>query len=132
MSRWVEVSILRARFWCAVEKELGTPEARAKNLQKKKKKRKRRQVVPEDDDEEPVDGQDEQEEEDEFTKQKWIQRELLPHMGRTAMELATDKVELRIEWRIKFDWTGEADSSLTASVRLPKSCECLATFRPKW
>lgn len=131
MSRWVEVSILRARFWCVVEKELGTPEARAKNLQKKRKKRKRRLLVIEDDDEGPLNDQEEQDGEDELTKQKWTRRELLPHMGRTAMELATDKVELRIEWKIKFDWTGEADNSLTASARLPKSCECLAVFSPK-
>jgi hypothetical protein len=116
MGRWVEVSVLRARFWCAVEHELGTAEARAQSLQKKKKKRKRRKVVAEDDDEAPL-------EEEESKKQKWTRRQLLPHMGRTAMELANDNVELRIEWRIKFDWTGEVDNSITASVRLPKSCK---------
>lgn len=120
MSRWVEVSVQRSRFWCAVEHELGTPEARAKSLQKKKK-RKRRQVIAEDDDdnEVPLDGH----EEEESKKQKWTRRDLLPHMGRTAMELSNGKVELRIEWRLKFDWTGEADSAITASVRLPKSCK---------
>jgi hypothetical protein len=123
MGRWVEVSVLRARFWCAVENELGSPEARAKSLQKKKK-RKRRQVIEEDDDEAPLDLH----EEEGFKKQKWTRRQLLPHMGRTAVELATDKVELRIEWRIKFDWTGEVDSSITASSRLPKSCKLGSVF----
>ena len=118
MGRWVEVSVLRARFWCTVENEFGTPEARAISLQKKKK-RKRRHVVTEDNNEEPLDTYDEKE----FKKQKWTRRQLLPHMGRTAIELATDKMELRIEWRLKFDWTGEVDSSITASVRLPQSCQ---------
>ena len=125
MGRWVEVSVLRARFWCAVENELGTPEARAKSI-RQKKKRKRRHVIAEDDDEEPLDGH----EEEEFKKQRWTRRELLPHMGRTAIELATDKVELRIEWRIKFDWTGEVDSAVTASVRLPRSCKSFPLFYP--
>jgi hypothetical protein len=117
MSRWVEVSVLRARFWCAIEHELGTAEARAESLPRKKKRKRQRGGI-EDDDLLPLDGHEEA-----SKKQKWTRRQLLPHMGRTAMELTNNKVELRIEWRIKFDWTGEVDSSITASVRLPKSCK---------
>jgi hypothetical protein len=32
-------------------------------------------------------------------------------------------VELRFGWSIGFDWTGEVDSSISATARLPKSCE---------
>ena len=117
MSRWVEVSVLRARFWCAVEHELGTAEARAESLPRKMKRKRQRGGI-DDDDLVALDGHEEA-----SKKQKWTRRQLLPHMGRTAMELTNNKVELRIEWRINFDWTGEVDSSLTASVRLPKSCK---------
>lgn len=117
MGRWVEVSVSRAKFWCAVEQDFGKPEARAKSLQRKVRKRKRRASVVLDEDN--VSGQDGNDEE---TKQKWTMRQLLPHMGRTAMELTNDEVELRFEWRIGFDWTGEVESAVSASARLPKSC----------
>lgn len=118
MGRWVETSILRARFWCAIDHQFSTPEARAKSLQRKKKKRKLQKLVTEDDD--PVslggDGEDE-----ETRKQTWTRRQLLPHMGSTAMEIATDDVELMFEWKVSFDWTGEVESTISASARLPKS-----------
>ena len=125
MGRWVEVSILRARFWCTVEEEFGTPEARSKSLQRKVQKRKRRSLlVVNEDDEEHDGGVD-----DETSKQKWTMRHLLPNMGRTAMELSNKEVELRFEWRISFDWTGEVESSVAASARLPKSCKFLSFIR---
>lgn len=123
MGRWVETSILRARFWCAVEYEFGTSEARAKSLQRKKK-RKQPSTITEDDNAillstgvgEDADAQ----------KQKWTRKQLLPNIGRAALELMTDDVELRLEWHIGFDWTGEVESSISASVRMPKSCRfCL-------
>jgi len=122
MGRWVEVSILRARFWCAIDHEFGTAEARTKSLQRKKK-RKLPKAVLEDDDTIPLEGYDEDEE---TRKQKWTRKQLLPHMGRTSLELATDEVELRFEWRITFDWTGEVDSAISAIVRLPSHCELLS------
>jgi hypothetical protein len=119
MGRWVETSILRARFWCTVESDFGTAEARAKSLQLKKK-RKLQKAVAKDDTSLPVDRHGEDEE---SKKQTWSKRQLLPHIGRTAMELATNDVELRIEWKIGIDWTGEAESSISASSRLPKHCK---------
>ena len=121
MGRWVEVAISRARFWCAVENEFGTLEARSKALQKgsRKRKRKRQGTVVEEDDDVPVAN----DEDDEDTKHKWTRKQLLPHMGRTSMDLVNDEVELRIEWKIGFDWTGEVDSSISANARLPRNCE---------
>ncbi|KAF8867390.1 hypothetical protein BDZ45DRAFT_609727 [Acephala macrosclerotiorum] len=112
MSRWVEVSIKRAQFWCAVEQEFGTPEARIKSLQRKKK-RKRQALVDE--------GGGGAEGEDESEKVKWTRKQLLPHFGRSSMELSNEVVELRFEWKIGFDWTGEVESSLGAAARVPKS-----------
>jgi hypothetical protein len=120
MGRWVEVAIKRAAFWCAVETDFSTPEARDKALQKGARSRKRkRQGSTVAGDEEP----EAEEEEEELKKQKWTRRQLLPHIGRTSMEIVSEEVELRFEWRIGFDWTGEAESSISAGARVPKSCK---------
>ncbi|KAI9051152.1 hypothetical protein LZ554_005254 [Drepanopeziza brunnea f. sp. 'monogermtubi'] len=110
MSRWIEVSIQRARFWCAIEHEFGTPQARAQTLLKKKKRK--RQGAPD----AIADGMEVEESED---RQIWTRRQMLPHIGRTGAELSNSEVELRFEWKISFDWTGEVESAITASARLP-------------
>lgn len=108
MSRWIEVSIQRARFWCDVNAEFGTPEARAKATRKKKKRK--RQAI--DDDEEQEDG-----------KTIWTRRQLMPNIGRTSFELSNEDVELRFEWKIEFDYTGEVESTLSANARMPRECK---------
>ncbi|KAG4438475.1 hypothetical protein IFR05_006043 [Cadophora sp. M221] len=116
MSRWIEVSIQRAQFWCAVERDFGTPQARAKTMQKKRKRKRHGQV--QDDETSTSNGKavDENEE-----KHGWTRRQLLPQIGRTSLELSNDHVELRFEWRISFDWTGEAQTTISASARLPRT-----------
>ncbi|TVY25038.1 hypothetical protein LHYA1_G006436 [Lachnellula hyalina] len=116
MGRWVELAIKRAAFWCAVEIDFTAPEGREKALQRsaRSKKRKRQGSA--------IAGgeESEQDEEDEIKKKKWTRRQLLPHMGRTSMEIVGEGVELRVEWRIGFDWTGEAENSISAGARVPK------------
>ncbi|TVY17919.1 hypothetical protein LARI1_G004209 [Lachnellula arida] len=116
MGRWVELAIKRAAFWCAVEVDFTTPKGRETALQKgaKSKKRKRQASAIAGDEES---GQ----EEEELKNQKWTRRQLLPHMGRTSMEIVSEEVELRIEWRIGFDWTGEAENYVSAGARVPKN-----------
>jgi hypothetical protein len=114
MGRWVEVSILRARLWCTITNEFGNAEARAKALQQIKK-RKRNTILDEDDeDNEPSDD-----------RKKVTRSQLLPFMGRSAVEIASEDVELRFEWKITFDWTGEVESTISASARIPNSCELI-------
>ena len=113
MGRWIEVAIQRASFWCAVETEFGTPEARSKSLQRKKKRK--------------APG-DEEEGSQEAQKRKWTRKQLLPHIGRSSMELVSDDVELRFEWKIRFDWTGEVDSAIAANARLPRHCMFLSSL----
>jgi hypothetical protein len=50
-------------------------------------------------------------------------KDLLRQLGRTSMTLKVEGMELRIEWRIVHDWTGEAESELSAAARLPSICE---------
>lgn len=119
MGRWTEVSIQRARFWCAVESEFGTAQARTKSLSRqRKKKRKRHGSVVEDEEEVNAEGD---EAEESSVQQKWTRKQLLPQIGRTSMGLANEEVELRFEWRIRFDWTGEVDSHIAAIARLPRN-----------
>jgi hypothetical protein len=109
MARWTEVSIQRARFWCQVEEEFGTPEARAKA--KRKKKKRKRKVI------------EEEEEDDDDTRITWTRKHLIPNIGRTSMELTNKDVELRFEWKISFDYTGEVESTLSADARTPSQCK---------
>lgn len=116
MSRWIEVSIKRARFWCIVENDFGTPQARAKSMQKKRK-RKLQASGQDDESSAALDKESDEAEE----KQTWTRRQLLPQIGRTGLELANEYVELRFEWKISFDWTGEVESAISASARLPRT-----------
>jgi hypothetical protein len=118
MSRWTEVSIKRAHFWCAVEQEFGTSEARTKSLQTKKKRKRLGSII--DNEDNPAITIN-----DEHKVPQWTRKQLLPHFGRSSMELSSDEVELRFEWRISFDWTGEAESSIAAMARVPKHCKYL-------
>ncbi|KAH8598721.1 hypothetical protein B0O99DRAFT_24675 [Bisporella sp. PMI_857] len=112
MGRWVEASILRARFWCSIKNEFGTQEARTRSLQRKKK-RKHAKL-----------GESASADEDEQgNSPAWTKRQLLPHIGRSAMELIAPDVELRFEWKISFDWTGEIESLISANARVPENCK---------
>jgi hypothetical protein len=121
MGRWTEVSIQRARFWCAVENEFGTAQARSKSLSRiRKRKRKRHASVADGEEEVNADGD---QAEESSTQPKWTRKQLLPQIGRTSMELSNEEVELRFEWKIRFDWTGEVDSHIAAIARLPRNCK---------
>lgn len=117
MGRWAEVASIRAKFWCATEAEFADSEARKasiQSIQANSKKRKRAGTAP-------LDGESETQTRQE---KKWSRRELLVHMGRTSFDIIGEEVLLRIEWNIKFDWTGEAESVISAVAKLPDSCKC--------
>jgi hypothetical protein len=121
MGRWTEVSIQRARFWCAVENEFGTAQARSTSLSRlRKRKRKRHASVAEDEEELNAEGDEAKES---SAQPKWTRKQLLPQIGRTSMELSNEEVELRFEWKIRFDWTGEVDSHIAAIARFPRNCK---------
>ncbi|RDL41864.1 uncharacterized protein BP5553_01843 [Venustampulla echinocandica] len=124
MGRWTEVATKRAGFWCAVGKEFGTAEGRNISFHRmtRKKKRKRTQVpVIQGDEDDEHEGNDDEDDDEMVTKQQWTTKQVLPHMGRTSFELATEEVQLLFEWNISFDWTGEVQSSLSAYARTPKN-----------
>ncbi len=141
MAEWVRVAMRRAKVWHLLEEQLGSKDALAESVAairaRKKRKRTRRDAGQEDDE----DGQ------------VWnnaaasakagdggtlSQAELLPHMGRTSMDLDIpaidgsedeDKSGLRVQWRIEFDWTGEAQSRIGVLLGVPGKCELYTLSR---
>ncbi|KAK6614082.1 hypothetical protein H4I96_00403 [Botrytis cinerea] len=112
MGRWTEVSVARAKFWCDAEREFGTAEARRKSIEKQGKKRRKRKAV-EDDEEDDAEGEEK--------SRKWTRRELFRQMGRTNLVLDGDDVQIRVGWKIGFDWMGDAESHLDLDIGLPSS-----------
>jgi hypothetical protein len=108
MARWFEVATKRAKFWCEVERELGNDEGRRKSTARLKAIGKKK-------DDGATDERD--------TEPKWTRKQLLPQMRRTSLVLIGNGVELRIEWNIIFDWTGEAESIISANAKIPSSCK---------
>ncbi|KAK3342679.1 hypothetical protein B0H65DRAFT_226392 [Neurospora tetraspora] len=91
------------------------------------------------DDEHDEDGEGEEEEEEEQDGKKISDPELVPYMSRTSMDYdiplllgsgpggaggvggpgSEEKSSLRVQWKIEFDWTGEARSDIRVFVALP-------------
>ncbi|KAI9640862.1 hypothetical protein NHQ30_010703 [Ciborinia camelliae] len=118
MGRWTEVAVARAKFWCDVEREFGTSEARRKSMEKqgkRKKKKRKRRAIEENDDE------DEDEADDGEETRKWTRKELFRHMGRTGMSIYGNDVEIRVGWSIGFDWMGDVESRFDLDLDLPGS-----------
>jgi hypothetical protein len=126
MARWFEIATKRAKFWCGVERDLSSDVGRRKSTARLKalgKKKKRAGTRPSEDlaeggheEDGAIDG--------EGTKTtKWTRKQLLPQMRRTSLVLTGEGVELRIEWNIVFDWTGEAESIISASAKIPSTCK---------
>ncbi|KAI0173044.1 hypothetical protein GGR52DRAFT_579866 [Hypoxylon sp. FL1284] len=125
MSEWLRVAMRRALFWCTIERDLLSEEGLARCAREKRKYVRRKRVgrpnSVEEDDDDGGNGPGIQVEKTPFTK-----AEALPHLGRTFLDLelfSTDGPEetpsVRIQWRIKFDWTGEAQSKLDLLVGVP-------------
>ena len=123
MARWFEVATKRAKFWSEVERELGSDEGRRKSTARLKAIRKRKKRGGTRPSEDLDEGHEEGRAIGESTKMKWTRKQLLPQMRRTSLVLTGDGVELRIEWNIVFDWTGEAESIISASAKVPSSCK---------
>ncbi|APA06674.1 hypothetical protein SS1G_04742 [Sclerotinia sclerotiorum 1980 UF-70] len=111
MGRWTEVSVARAKFWCDAEREFGTSEARKSVMEKQGKRKRKRKAI----------GDEEDEGDREESSRKWTRKELFRQMGRTSMNLSGDDVEIRVGWRIGFDWMGDVESHLDIDLDLPSS-----------
>ncbi|KAI0007560.1 hypothetical protein F4779DRAFT_619452 [Xylariaceae sp. FL0662B] len=124
MSEWVRVATKRARFWHTVEQELGNEEGIAKCTREMRKGARRRPRRPPAAEEE---GEDDDEGLGEAGKHRFRKADLFSHIGRTSLNLdlsgstdgATEALTVRIQWRIEFDWTGEAQSKMGLLIGAP-------------
>jgi hypothetical protein len=126
MARWLEIATKRAKFWCEVERELGNDAGRRKSIARLKaigKKKKRPGTRPGEDLDEGDHGEGGAIDGDATKTTKRTRKQLLPQMRRTSLAIIGDGVELRVEWNIVFDWTGEAESIISASAKIPSSCK---------
>ncbi|KAH9886617.1 hypothetical protein F4778DRAFT_474802 [Xylariomycetidae sp. FL2044] len=136
MSEWVRLATKRARFWCEVERDLGTADGRqtcaeeVRRATRKGRRRRTRVAAGEDAD-------DDQETGDatrglgrfESDKSSFTKAELLPHLGRTSLDLGLSPHDvaaidreiptIRIQWNISFDWTGEGQSKVGVALGAP-------------
>lgn len=134
MGEWYRVALKRAKFWYALEKQLG-PEAKdglpevVKTMRTRRKRKRRARDVD--------DGSGSFESSDSagasLDSMLLSKADLLPHMGRSTMDvdvpcLAEQETgtasQLRVSWGIEFDWTGEARSKLGVEVGVPGKCKC--------
>ncbi|KXX73645.1 hypothetical protein MMYC01_209650 [Madurella mycetomatis] len=125
MGEWLRVAVQRAKVWGVLEGELEEKEglsgmvARLRERKEKavrqgwrrgKRKRGRDDGDPGGDDDEV----------------RYEAGDLLPFIGRTAMDFeipvldgGNERPTLRVQWRIRLDWTGEARSEIGVLVGLP-------------
>lgn len=155
MGEWVRVAMQRAKVWGALEKGVCAGKAAlgemvgkhrewARKRGKKAPGRRARRVGRErgedggdddDDDEASSQGREGSEpgSDDLEGSKHETTADLLPFMGRTCMDLEIPLLDsgrgevstLRVQWRILFDWTGEARSDIAVSVGVPGKCELL-------
>ncbi|KAL2022470.1 hypothetical protein VTK56DRAFT_5299 [Thermocarpiscus australiensis] len=136
MGEWLRVAVQRAKVWSVLEREVGDREAlrgmvaRAR-ARKKRRRRRRRMREAEEEEEEQEDGVDEVDGDDGDGsldgEGKYEAGDLLPFVGRTCMDFeipgldggAGESSALRVQWRVKFDWTGEARSDIGLLVGVP-------------
>lgn len=101
----------------------------------KKRKASRRDDDGEEGGEGEDDGEEEEDDDEEDDGKKIPEQELVPYVSRTSMDYdiplligsgsvnSGEKSSLRVQWKIEFDWTGEARSDIRVFVALPGKCE---------
>lgn len=136
MGEWYRVALKRAKFWHALESQLGPESGKAGLVElvlamRARKKRKYKQKEK-DADSGVGDSFESAGSLGGLDSMLFSKGELLPHMGRTSMDfevpcLAADGgevSELRVNWGMEFDWAGEARNRLGIEIGVPGKCKC--------
>lgn len=121
MGEWYRVATLRAQLWAQLDQSLGSREKLLESVAGAWEARRQRRR----------EGSAESEDEDVTGKQTTCDKaDLLRFMGQQSFEVEVpagagldDACSLRLEWKIDFDWTGEAQSKIAVMVGLPGKCE---------
>lgn len=144
MGSWLRVAVRRAKVWRTLDRELGTPDAVIRTVARVKAGgngwRRKYQTGSGVDDHSKDGGENDADSDNSADCIGSLVNtdDLLPYMGQLWMDLAvpssaqgkgsgittkTDVSVLRIQWRIEFDWSGEATSQIRALVSLPGKCK---------
>lgn len=139
MGEWYRIALKRAKFWHALDSEFGSDNkdgfANAVAAMRARKKRRRRVRETSETDSGAAEGLDGQDSLASLDGMMVSKKELLPHMGRTSMNLDVpylpedhdaDISEVRVSWSVEFDWAGVAKSKLAVEVGTPSKCEFTA------
>ncbi|KAL2162308.1 hypothetical protein VTH06DRAFT_7221 [Thermothelomyces fergusii] len=142
MAEWLRVAVQRARAWIALQREvaggrdaLAEMEAEAEadaeagaGSEQEKEGEEEGEEADQDGGSEAGDAEGGESGDGTAAADKCETADLLPFMGRTCMDLEVpvlegrgsgEKSTLRVQWRIGFDWTGEAQSEIGVLVGLP-------------
>lgn len=114
MGEWLRVAIDRAALWCRLGKILGSEDAVLEVAEKMRAKKSRKRKDDEDDSPVADDG--------------LSNADLMRYLGHQWFDVPIPNEEgssVRFEWKIGFDWTGEAQSQLGVLIGFPGKCEYL-------
>ncbi|XP_044719011.1 uncharacterized protein HRG_07576 [Hirsutella rhossiliensis] len=115
MGEWYRVATLRAQFWSRLDRSLGSRKRLLESVAEAWEARRQRQ------------REGSAEFDDDAKKQRACNRaDLIRFLGQRSFEIEVpagagldDTSSLRLEWKIDFDWTGEAQSKVAVLVGLP-------------
>lgn len=147
MGEWVRVATKRARFWYAVSRELGSTEKILRCAEAMRRGTKRKGRGREVDRGGDDDGEDEEDggrgrdgDAGGRGDKAPSKADVIALLGRTSLDIDLSGVACdgdggggdddyeslvaRIQWRIEFDWTGEARSKIGLLMSAPAKCEC--------
>ncbi|TGJ86622.1 hypothetical protein E0Z10_g2181 [Xylaria hypoxylon] len=123
MGEWVRLATRRARFWYAVQQELGNAEGLMRCAETMRRRKPRGRARYENEEEtEDEDG------EHESLKTRPKRADVVALMGRTSIDMDLSGVAgddedgslvARIQWHVEFDWTGEARSKIALLLSAP-------------
>ncbi|PHH67525.1 hypothetical protein CDD80_767 [Ophiocordyceps camponoti-rufipedis] len=115
MAEWCRVALQRARLWSRLELKLGSPDKVLKSAAHMREGQQRQQPEDEAQDQTSVKAED-----------RCDVADLIRYLGQQALDIRVpggrvggDECSLRLEWKIDFDWTGEAQSKVTTLVGVP-------------
>lgn len=113
VGEWYRVAVQRARFWYRLEQRLGSEERLLECVAETRARRRQRQS----------DGESEHDKKGPATCDK---ADLMRLLGQQSFEVnvpdasgSDSESALRLEWKIAFDWTGEAQSRAAILVGVP-------------
>lgn len=118
MGEWYRVATLRAQLWSRLDNELGSREKLLEAVTTAWEQRRRRR------------REDSTEPDATEKNTRCSKADLMRFLGQQSFEIevpagldADDASWLRLEWKICFDWTGEAQSKVSVLIGLPGKCE---------